>query len=49
MRSFSENAPSDETIQRMNTRFLCTKVAVQQFDIALYSNKNDTSSDGTFS
>ena len=49
MRSFSENAPSDETIQRVNTRFLCTDVVVQQLTQPFIRTKNDIGGDGTLS
>ena len=49
MQPFSENAPSDETIQRVNTRFLCTDVVVQQLTQPFIRKKNDFGSDGTLS
>ncbi len=47
MRSFSENAPSDQTIQRVNTRFLYIEVVVQQLIQPFIRTKNDIGSDGT--
>ena len=49
MRSFSENAPSDYTIQRVNTCFLCDEVVVQQLTQPFIRTKNDIGSDGTLS
>jgi hypothetical protein len=49
MRSFSENDPSDYTIQRVNTRFLCAEVVVQQLTQPFIRTKNDIGSDGTLS
>ncbi len=49
MRSFSENAPSDLTIQRMNTRFICTEVVGQKLTQPFIRTKNDIGSDGTLS
>ena len=49
MRSFSENDPSDYTIQRVNTRFLCDEVVVQQLTQPFIRTKNDIGSDGTLS
>jgi hypothetical protein len=49
MRPFSENAPSDQKIQRVNTRFLCTEVVVQQLTQPFIRTKNDIDSDGTLS
>jgi hypothetical protein len=47
MRSFSENAPSNYTIQRVNTRFLCIEVIVQQLTQPFIWTKIDIGSDGT--
>ncbi len=49
MRSFSENTPSDLTIQRMNTLFLCTEVVGQKLTQPFIRTKNDIGSDGTLS
>ena len=49
MRSFSEKAPSELTIQRVNTRFLYTEVVVQQLTQPFIRTKNDIGSDGTLS
>jgi hypothetical protein len=49
VQSFSENAPSDQTIQRVNTRFFCTEVIVQQLTHPFIRMKNDIGSDGTLS
>jgi hypothetical protein len=49
MRSFSKNAPSDYTIQRMNKRFLCTEVVGRKLTQPFFRTKNDIGSDGTLS
>ena len=39
LRSFLENAPSDKTIQRINTRFFMYWDRLMKIDTALYSNE----------
>ena len=48
MRSFSENAPSDKTIQRIKTRVLCNCVVSWKLTQPLTPTKNDICIDGYF-
>jgi len=48
MRSFSENAPSDKTIQRVNTCYFCTEVVLQQLAQHFFQTKNDIDIEGYF-
>ena len=48
MRSFPENSPSDKTIQRINTRFLCTWAASWQLTQPFTPTKNDIRIEGYF-
>ena len=48
MRSFPENSPSDKTIQRINTRFLCTWAVSWQLTQPFTPTKNDIRIEGYF-
>jgi len=49
MRSISENAPKDKTIQIVYAHFLCIEVIVQQLTQSFVWMKNNIGSDGTLS
>ncbi len=48
MRSFSENAPGDKSIQRVNTRYFCTEVVLQQLAQPFIRTKNNIDIEGYF-